>query len=99
MKGIPSPPDFGSEKLRMPSELREPLKKHLKSLKEHYKKLNWAGRVGFGSRPALLVIDLALWWTDPECFPMGSNMDSVVKANVELLNAARLSKVPIIYTT
>ena len=30
---------------------------------------------------------------------MGSNMDSVVKANVELLNAARLSKVPIIYTT
>ena len=68
-------------------------------MKEHYEKLNWAGKVGFGSKPALLIIDLALWWTDPECFPMGSNMDSVVEANVELLNAARHSKVPIIYTT
>ena len=99
MNSNSSPPAFGSEKLRMPPELREPLKKHLKSLKEHYEKLNWAGKMGFGSKPALLIIDLALWWTDPECFPMGSNMDSVVEANVELLNAARHSKVPIIYTT
>ena len=56
---------FGSDDLRLPDELRAPLQAHLKALRERYVERGWAGRVGFGQRPALIVIDLALWWTDP----------------------------------
>ena len=97
--GANEPPSFGTERLRLPDELRGPLKEHLADLKEQYLKLNWAGRVGFGKRPALLVIDLALQWTKPDSLPFGSSMDSVVEATTRLLEAARLAGVPIFFTT
>ena len=97
--GANEPPSFGTERLRLPDELRGPLKEHLADLREQYLKLNWAGRVGFGKRPALLVIDLALQWTKPDSLPFGSSMDSVVEATTRLLEAARLAGVPIFFTT
>lgn len=93
------PPPFGSKNLRLPDELRGPLKEHLAHLRQEYEKLNWAGRVGFGERPALLVIDLALKWTKPDGYPLGCSIDSVVDATVRLLEAARQSRVPIFFTT
>ena len=69
----------GAPDLQLPDELREPLIQHLADLKERYIARNWAGRVGFGQRPALLVIDLALFWTRPDT-QMGSSVDSVVEA-------------------
>jgi len=99
MSEFASPPEFGSASLRLPDELRAPLKLHLANLREHYRNMEWAGQGGFGSKPAILVIDLALWWTDPNCYPMGSNVDSVVDANVRLLKAARQSGVPVFFTT
>ena len=97
--GAHRPPPFGTERLRVPDHLRGPLREHLADLREQYLQLNWAGRVGFGQRPALLVIDLALQWTRPNSLPFGSSMDSVVEATTRLLEVARNGGVPVFFTT
>jgi len=94
-----NPLSFGSEDLQLPDELRAPLRAHLDALRERYVQRGWAGTVGFGQRPALIVIDLALWWTDPRELRQGSNVDSVVNAVCRLLDAARAAKMPIFFTT
>jgi maleamate amidohydrolase len=90
---------FGSDDLRLPDALREPLRAHLTDLRDRYRKKGWGGPVGFGRRPALIVIDLALAWTDPEEPGIGSDVGAVVTATSRLLEAARASGVPIVFTT
>src|SRR5262249_24119650 len=90
---------FGSDDLRLPDELRTSIRAHLAALRERYVERGWAGRVGFGRRPALIVIDLALWWTDPRNHSQGSSVDSVVDAACRMLQAARAAKIPIFFTT
>ena len=91
-------PRFGSDDLRLPDELRGPLLKHLAVLRERYLLRDWGGRTGFGTRPALLVIDLARFWLDPEQ-QIGSRLDSVVEATCRLLNVARTRQVPVFFTS
>ena len=90
---------FGSEDLRLPENLREPIRAHLAELKQGYLKRGWGGRVGAGERPAVIVIDLALWWTDSSHGSVGSNVESVVEASCRLLQAARAAEIPIFFTT
>ncbi|MEO7650039.1 MAG: isochorismatase family protein [Bryobacteraceae bacterium] len=90
---------FGSNDLRLPDELRAPLRAHLASLKERYVERGWAGRVGFGQRPALIVIDLALWWTDSRNHCQGSNVDFVLQSARTVLKAARAANIPVFFTT
>jgi nicotinamidase-related amidase len=90
---------FGSDDLRLPDALREPLRAHLADLRERYRKKGWGGPVGFGRRPALIVIDLALAWTDPEEPGIGSDVGVVVTATVRLLEAARAAGAPVVFTT
>ncbi len=92
-------PAFGSPDLRLPPDLRGPLLRHLDDLRARYRGLDWAADTGFGERPAVIVIDLTPWWTDPSCFPMGSDVDSVVHATREVLDAARRAGLPIFFTT
>ena len=92
-------PTFGSADLRLPDELRGPLQAHLAELRKRYQARSWGGRVGFGRKPALLVIDLALWWTDSRSRSQGSDVDSVVEATCRLLRVARTAKIPIFFTT
>jgi maleamate amidohydrolase len=89
---------FGAEDLRLPAELRGPLQAHLAHLRERYRQRGWAGRVGFGRRPALLVIDLARFWLDPQQ-QIGSRLDPVVAQVCRLLAAARARRLPIFFTT
>lgn len=89
---------FGSADLRMPDELRGPLKDHLRKLRESYIARGWAGRVGFGSKPAVLVIDMAAYWLDSK-HHIGSNLDSVVNGVAQVLKAARAKQVPIFFTS
>jgi nicotinamidase-related amidase len=89
---------FGSPDLRLPDELRGPLQAHLKDLHAGYLRRGWAGRVGFGTRPALVVIDLARFWLDARQ-QIGSDLDSVVEAACRVLKAARAARVPIFFTT
>src|SRR6516165_7540604 len=92
-------PAFGSEDLRLPDELRVRLQAHLQDLRKKYLARGWAGRVGFGERPALIVIDLALWWTDPRNRCQGSDVDAIVAAACRLLEASRAAEIPIFFTT
>lgn len=89
---------FGSDDLRLPDELRLPLREHMKKLHERYVARGWAGRGGFGQRPALIVIDLARFWVDPQ-LQIGSSLDSVVEAACSVLESARTAKIPIFFTT
>jgi nicotinamidase-related amidase len=95
----PAPLPFGSRDLRLPDALRGPLRAHLAALREEYHRRGWGGPVGFGHRPALVVIDLAHAWTDPGHRAMGSDVDAVVEATVRLLAAARAAGIPIVFTT
>lgn len=89
---------FGSGDLALPADLRGPLHAHLGALREAYVRRGWVGRVGFGARPAVLVIDLAAYWLSPK-HQIGSNLDPVVLATSQVLRAARTAQVPIIFTS
>ena len=58
----------------------------------------FGGGAGFGSRPAVLVVDLLKGFTNPES-PLGSNLDVVVESTRRLLDCARDAGVPILFTT
>jgi maleamate amidohydrolase len=56
------------------------------------------GRAGFGRRPALLVIDVNVGFTDPAS-PLVCDLDGVVAAIARLLDEARRAQIPVVYTT
>ena len=56
------------------------------------------GRAGFGTRPALLVIDVNVGFTDPAS-PLACDLDGVVEAIARLLGEARAAGLPVVYTT
>ena len=58
----------------------------------------FGGGAGFGSRPAVLVVDLLKGFTNPES-PLGSNLDVVVESTRRLLDCAREAGVPVLFTT
>src|SRR5262249_39222545 len=80
---------FGADDRRLPDPVRGPLRAPLAALRERYRRRGWGGPVGFGGRPALIVVDLALAWTDPTRPAVGSTVDSVVEATARVLAAAR----------
>jgi nicotinamidase-related amidase len=63
-----------------------------------YRKSGIGARVGFGSRPAILVIDFSNGFTDPAS-PLGSDLTAQVLASTKLLQAARGKSVPIVFST
>jgi nicotinamidase-related amidase len=91
-------PSFGSPDLCLPDTLREPLQAHLAELRERYVARGWAGRVGFGDRPALIVIDLAQYWTRPEQ-QIGADLEPVIQGCLRMLAAARAAQIPVFFTT
>lgn len=56
------------------------------------------GRAGFGRRPALIVIDVNVGFTDPES-PLVCDLESVVEAIRRLLAEARRAAIPVAFTT
>ena len=56
------------------------------------------GRAGFGRRPALLVIDINLGFTDPAS-PLVCDLEDVVAAIRRLLDETRRAGLPVVYTT
>ena len=53
---------------------------------------------GMGTHPALIVVDVVIGFTDPAC-PLGSDAESVVSANVQLMNAFHQAQLPVVLTT
>lgn len=70
---------------------------HLAQLREQFGSLGIGCRVGWGSSPVLLVVDLQLGFTDPAC-PLGVSQEAVVESSSRLAVAARSADVPVIYT-
>lgn len=58
----------------------------------------FGGRGGFGSRPALVVIDMTLGFTDPEA-PLACDLEGPILEIQKLLGAARRAEIPIVFTT
>jgi nicotinamidase-related amidase len=56
------------------------------------------GRAGFGKRPALLVIDVNVGFTDPAS-PLVCELDDVVASIRRLLDEFRRAQLPVVYTT
>ena len=69
------------------------------SVREFYLTKGFGGRVGFGSSPALLVIDMAKAWLDEGSSLGSANVQGVMANTLRLLKAARDRGIPVIFTT
>ena len=58
---------------------------------------DFGGEAGFGERPAVVVVDLCLGFTDPAS-PLACDLDDVLESTRELLDAAR-GRCPVLFTT
>ena len=58
----------------------------------------FGGRGGFGRRPALVVIDMTLGFTDPES-PLACDLEGPVYEIKKLLEVARQVEMPVVFTT
>jgi maleamate amidohydrolase len=56
------------------------------------------GRIGLGPRPALIVVDVNVGFTDPAS-PLVCDLDDCVAAIAILLDAFRRAELPVVYTT
>jgi nicotinamidase-related amidase len=67
-------------------------------LVQFYRDAGFGGRVGWGRKAAVLVIDMAETWTEPDAM-IGSDLRTVTTEIKKVLDAARASEVPVIFTT
>ncbi len=58
----------------------------------------FGGRGGFGRRPALIIVDMTLGFTDPES-PLACDLEEPVANIAKLLEAARAARMPVLFTT
>ncbi|MFT4183921.1 MAG: isochorismatase family protein, partial [Rhizobium sp.] len=65
-------------------------------LLENYRKA-YDNRVGFGKRPALVLVDFVEAYFDPGC-PLYAGVEPVLEAALEIRNAARRKNVPTVLT-
>jgi maleamate amidohydrolase len=65
---------------------------------EFFQERGFGLRLGFGQRPALLVVDMANAFTDPT-MPLGSNLDKQIAAIRQLLSAAHDRGAPVLFST
>jgi maleamate amidohydrolase len=63
-----------------------------------YRQAGFTGGFELGVRPALLVVDLCRGFTDPAC-PLGCDAPEEIRRTREVLDAARGSGVPVVFTT
>jgi len=65
---------------------------------EFFKQRGFGLRIGFGERPALIVIDMLKAFTNPDMM-LGANLDKEIAATKPLLKAAHDRKIPVIFST
>ena len=63
-----------------------------------YQQRGFGNKVGFGQKPALLIIDFIKGFTDTAC-PLGSDLDAEVATTKQLLDEFRSRKLPVHFTT
>jgi nicotinamidase-related amidase len=65
---------------------------------ELYRTRGFGTRIGWGERPALIVIDMSRAFCDPS-YKVGTDQTPTLEAIAELLAAARNARSPVYYTT
>jgi maleamate amidohydrolase len=83
----------------MSDEITQALERIFSADSELYRGRGFMRRIGFGERPALIVIDLANAWTRPGNPFTCDGMDVILPGVQRLLAAARAKTVPVVYTT
>lgn len=69
-----------------------------KGVEQDYRRKGLAEPVGFGQKPAIVVVDFIKSFTDPAS-PLGSDLDKEVEATVKVLAVARRKRLPVVFTT
>lgn len=70
----------------------------LQTLRSYYASRQIGARVGCGTRPALLIIDMSRAFTST-AYRVGSKADSVIEHIGQLLHVVRRRPIPVVYTT
>ena len=65
---------------------------------EFFKARGFGVKIGFGERPALIVIDMLQGFTDPD-MPLGANLDREIEAQQPLIDIAHQRGIPVIFST
>ena len=65
---------------------------------DFFRQRGFGQKIGFGARPALIVIDVINAFTD-STMPLGANLDSQIAAIKPLIDVAHERKVPVIFST
>ncbi len=63
-----------------------------------YSQRGFAGRVGFGQHPALVVVDFIIGFTDPAS-PLAGDLEKPLAQTLRILEAARHTQIPVFHTT
>ena len=66
------------------------------ALDANYKRA-FGKRIGFGARPALILIDFVEAYFDPDC-PLYAGVEDALASAIRLRDVAREAGVPVIYT-
>ena len=83
----------------MADDIRKALDKIFAADSEIYQGRGFQRRIGYGTRPALINIDLANAWTRPGNAFSCENMDEIIPATQKLLAAARTKRIPVVFTS
>ena len=57
----------------------------------------YSGKLGFGRKPALLVVDMVQAYFEPSC-PLYAEVEDTLASTIRLIAAARSTPIPIMYT-
>ena len=68
-----------------------------KNLAEDYADAGFGGRIGFGTRPALIIIDFVQAYMDKDS-PLYAGVEDTLVSAIELLATARRAGIPILHT-
>ncbi|RQD75098.1 MAG: isochorismatase family protein [Candidatus Syntrophonatronum acetioxidans] len=74
------------------------LAKALQAIREYYQAQGMAKELGFGQKPALLIVDFQRGITDPRR-PAGCDLEEPIENTLKVLNKAREKKIPIYFFT
>lgn len=66
-------------------------------LAENYKEHGFSGHIGFGERPALLIVDFVMAYLQPAS-PLYAGVEDTLASCVRVLAAARKTGIPVIFT-
>jgi nicotinamidase-related amidase len=63
-----------------------------------YQRAQLGHKLGYGKRPAVVVVDFQLGFTAPERSPLAGNLDTAVATTNIVIAAARKKNIPVIFT-